>query len=37
MKIDNKMIYRLNRTKYMSINTGKEPEEATEEGIVGKE
>ena len=37
MEIEKKMIYELKKTKYMVINTGKEPEEIIErvkEGIV---
>ena len=33
MKIEKKMIYKLKKTKYMVINTGKEPEEVTEERV----
>ena len=31
MEIEKKMIYGLKKTKYMVINTGKEPEEVTKE------
>ena len=31
MEIEKKIIYGLKKTKYMFINTGKEPEEVTEE------
>ena len=33
MEIERKMIYGLNKTKYMVINTGKELEEAIEERV----
>ena len=33
MEIEKKMIYRLKKTKYMVINTGKEPEEVIEERV----
>ena len=33
MEIENKMKYRLKKTKYMTINTAKEPEEEIEETV----
>ena len=33
MEIEKKMIYGLKKTKYMVINTAKEPEEAIEERV----
>ena len=33
MEIEKKIIYRLKKTKYMVINTGKEPEGAIEERV----
>ena len=33
MKIEKKIIYGLKKTKYMVINTGKEPEEIIEDGV----
>ena len=34
MEIEKKMIYELKKTKYMVINTGKKPEEVTQEKII---
>ena len=32
-RIETKMMYGLQKTKYMVINTGKEPQEVIEEGV----